>query len=41
MDKDLLDKILSSVNGSENVTQAAPATCNLTEFVGAGIGETV
>lgn len=41
MDKDLLDKILSSVNGSENVTQTAPATCNLTEFVGAGIGDTV
>jgi microcompartment protein PduB len=48
MDKDLLDKILSSVTGSENKEQtaekvetAALTQCNLTEFVGAGIGDTV
>ncbi|MDF2886798.1 MAG: pduB [Lacrimispora sp.] len=48
MDKDLLDKILSSVAGSENKDQtagkietAASSQCNLTEFVGAGIGDTV
>lgn len=48
MDKDLLDKILSSVTGSENKEQttdkvetAASSQCNLTEFVGAGIGDTV
>lgn len=48
MDKDLLDKILSSVSGSGekesvagsvNVCNSFP--CNLTEFVGAGIGDTV
>ncbi|WP_313581689.1 propanediol utilization microcompartment protein PduB [Lacrimispora sp.] len=48
MDKDLLDKILSSVSGSGekepvagsvNVGNSSP--CNLTEFVGAGIGDTV
>jgi len=48
MDKDLLDKILSSVSGSgekgsaagsENACNSSP--CNLTEFVGAGIGDTV
>ena len=48
MDKDLLDKILSSVSGSENkgqttdkVETAVSSQCNLTEFVGAGIGDTV
>lgn len=48
MDKDLLDKILSSVAGSENKDQTAvkvetgtSSQCNLTEFVGAGIGDTV
>jgi microcompartment protein PduB len=48
MDKDLLDKILSSVAGSENKGQTAEkvetctlSQCNLTEFVGAGIGDTV
>ncbi|WP_349668392.1 propanediol utilization microcompartment protein PduB [Lacrimispora sp.] len=48
MDKDLLDKILSSVTGSENKEQTtekvettASSQCNLTEFVGAGIGDTV
>jgi len=48
MDKDLLDKILSSVTGSENKEQitdkvetAASSQCNLTEFVGAAIGDTV
>jgi len=48
MDKDLLDKILSSVAGAENKDQTAgkveigtSSQCNLTEFVGAGIGDTV
>lgn len=48
MDKDLLDKILSSVAGSENkgqtvekVETCTSSQCNLTEFVGAGIGDTV
>ncbi|WP_313183602.1 propanediol utilization microcompartment protein PduB [Lacrimispora sp.] len=48
MDKDLLDKILSSVSGSgekgsaaESVNVCNSSPCNLTEFVGAGIGDTV
>lgn len=42
MDNELLNKILSSVETpAAGATETAAPTCNLTEFVGTGIGDTV